>query len=160
MNLDEIKSKYNLSQQSTVIAKKIMEKKGQFCHLSYKRPLKFRKEFEESNYGYKQVEGTFRLGIDYEELGVVQEKREQGITASGLKGKQWQKFPWFLEGANNTLLLRVYTARNTKSTTTFVLNGKEVSVEELEPFCLKSELDLRPHLTSFDINFNYIYKIY
>lgn len=162
MNLNEIKSKYNLSQQSTVIASKIMEKKGQFCHLTYKRPLKFRKEFADVNYGYKTVSGTFRLGINYDNIGAIQEKRASGrlpFVNAGLTGREWVVFSYFLKGRDDKLLARIYTAKGAIKKTTYVLNGRVVEKEALAQFCLASELKEEKELDSFDINLEYITDI-
>jgi hypothetical protein len=159
MNLDDIKTQFNLSANSLAIVKKMLTRKGQFTHVKYMRPLKFRKAFEESNYGFKEVVGVFSLGKNYENLASTINKRNEGISASGLNGKEWVKFPYLIVGANQNLMTRLYAVRNTKVVTSFYLNGKKVEPDELEPFCLASELDLTPR-TVFDLRLDYIKELY
>jgi hypothetical protein len=160
MNIHNIQSKYNLNATASAMVNKIMGKRGQFTHIKYVRPLKLKKEFEGDNYGFKEVTGVFRLGVEYENLGTTKEKRDSGVSIGGMKGKEWVQYPYLLKSeVSDNLLVRVYGAKNTKVETRFFINGKAATPEMLNEMCLKSELNDAPK-PIFDISLGYIKEIY
>jgi hypothetical protein len=159
MTIQQIQSRFNLSANTSAMVNSIMGKKGQFAHIKYLRPLKFKKGFEGVNYGFKEVTGVFRIGAEYENLKSTIEKRKSGICVGGLNGRNWAVYPYLLESTNNKLLVRVYTAKNTKNEIKFFINGKLANLEQLNEMCLQSELDTSDK-PMFDINLDYIKEIY
>lgn len=162
MNLQQLQSRYNLSANNSAMINLIMGKKGQFAHIKYLRPLKFRKDFEGLHYGFKEVTGVFRIGIEYENLKSTSEKRDKGMVVGGLNGREWVQYPYLLQSGdklNPKLLVRVYTARNTKSEINFYIDGKKASPEQLDEMCLKSEVD-NSDKPMMDINLEYIKEVY
>ena len=134
----ELKS-LNVSRSTEYIVTRILQKHGQFTRIKYARPLKFRKEFEEVNFGFKITEGVFRIGADYENLKSTKEKRAEGQEPTGLKNINWLIHPYLLKGLDNKILVRLYTVPNSSKKTTYELNGQPVEKESLRDFCLASE---------------------
>jgi len=130
-----------LTDSQAALVTKILQKKGEFTRLVYERPLKFRAAFKDFD-GVKHTEMTVRIGISYEELKSVKEKRESGelpMESTGLKGVEFIVFPTLLKNAQNELLLRVYFHKNYHKKTAYYLNGVEVSKDDLREYCLASE---------------------
>lgn len=130
-----------LNQTEAALVTKILQKKGEFTRLVYERPLKFRAAFKEFD-GVKHTEMTVRIGVNYEALKSVQEKRADGSLPEKpgeLKGLEFVVFPSLLKNTKNELLLRVYLHPNCYKKSTYYLNGVEVNKEDLREYCLASE---------------------
>jgi hypothetical protein len=130
-----------LTNDQAALVTKILQKKGEFTRLVYERPLKFRAAFKESD-GVKHTEITVRIGINYDAMKSVQEKRESGDLPSqntGLSGVSWVVPNLLLKNAQNELLLRVYLHPNCYKKSTYYLNGVETEKEDLREMCLASE---------------------
>jgi hypothetical protein len=130
-----------LNNTEAALVTKILQKKGEFTRLVYERPLKFRAAFKESD-GVKHTEITVRVGINYDAMKSVQEKRESGelpIENAGLSGVSWVVPNLLLKNAQNELLLRVYLHPNCYKKSTYYLNGIQTDKEDLREMCLASE---------------------
>lgn len=130
-----------LTNTEAALVTKILQKKGEFTRLVYERPLKFRAAFKESD-GVKHTEITCRIGINYDAMKSVKEKRESGelpIENAGLSGVSWIVPNLLLKNAKNELLLRVYLHPNCYKKSTYFLNGIETDKEDLRDMCLASE---------------------
>lgn len=130
-----------LNQTEAALVTKILQKKGEFTRLVYERPLKFRAAFKEFD-GVKHTELTCRIGIDYDSMKAVKEKRNDGRLPeqnAGLSGLSWIVPEYLLVNSSNELLLRVYLHPNCYKKSTYYLNGLEVSKEDLREYCLASE---------------------
>ncbi len=139
MTIDEIKKVAPISRSTEYIITKVLQKHGEFTHVKYARPLKFKKEFEESNWGFKITEGVFRVGINYENLQVTKEKRAEGEEPTGSKGTTWLVPHYLLRGVNDKVLVRLYTVPNGHKKVAYELNGQSVEQGDLKRFCLASE---------------------
>ena len=160
ININDLQSKFNLSDNSLDIIGKIIGKRGQFARITYKRPLKFRKEYSHFT-GYKYTTGNFRLGINYSNIHNVVVARALGQPIGELKGKSWVIPNYILEGKNG-LLARIYTVHNSEPTVEYVLNGKKLNAGELDKLtecCLASEFSERPALESFDLGVENIIEV-
>lgn len=73
-----------------------------------------------------------RVGIEYENKGTVIEKRESGIEASPLKGKEWIEFPYWIKSIKTGKLLLACSS---------VLNGNHRTA-----FCDPSFMEISPDL--------------
>ena len=71
--------------------------KGRFMVLGYRRPMKMRKGQPQL---YKVWRGTVRPGVDYDNIGVVQEGRADGSLPAenaGLPYGEWLEFPYVIQ---------------------------------------------------------------
>ena len=92
----------------------------------------------------KQTKITMsRLGVGYDNMKTVQEKRENGDLPEinqGLKGVKWLRYPYTLISVKTQkVLLRVSLCKDSKITTKWVLNGEPATYEQVEPYLLASE---------------------
>lgn len=106
-----------------------------------------------SSYRERKVEKVTKLvirgGIDYDNMGVVKEGREDGTLPkenAGLPWGEWVEFPLHITH-KGTDYVRFYPASGINLATgeefipevTYFLDGKEVEKSEIEPLCLASE---------------------
>jgi hypothetical protein len=160
MNINQIQNKFNLSEHSLSVVGKLLSKHGQFAKITYQRPLKFKKDFLHFT-GFKRTTGNFRLGINYSNIHSVKVARSLGQPIGELKGKSWVIPNYILEGKNG-LLARIYTINNSQTNVEYFLNGKKLTVGELEKLteiCLASEFNERQNLESFDLGLENIIEI-
>lgn len=130
-----------LNNTEAALVTKILQKKGEFTRLVYERPLKFRAAFKEYD-GVKHTELTVRIGVNYEALKAVKERRGDGRLPgqnAGLSGLSWIVPEYLLVNSSNELLLRVYTHPNCYKKSTYYLNGVETDKKDLREYCLASE---------------------
>jgi hypothetical protein len=92
----------------------------------------------------KSVRMVGRIGIEYDNIGKVQAKRENGELPAenqGLKWGRYEIYPYLIEHKGNRYL-RLYkgTSDKVKPKVVWYRNGIEVSRDEIAPLLLKSEL--------------------
>lgn len=120
----------------------VSDKKGANLSAEWKRPMKVRKTAGEISVE-KVTKCVVRGGIDYDNIGVVKEGREDGTLPqenAGLPWGEWIAFPFHIAHKGNDYL-RLYPASGIEFTpkTTYYLNGEEVGKDIVEPLCLASE---------------------
>lgn len=108
----------------------------------WKRACKTRKGV--SSIVTKHVRMVGRMGIEYDNINDVQEKREEGTLPAvnaGLPWGQWSEYPWLIEHKGK-YYLRLYkgTSATTTPEVTFFLEGLEVPKSSVAPLLLASEL--------------------
>lgn len=121
-----------------------LSKKGTFAKVNYIRPCKVRK-------GSPEIIKTTtinncRIGARYDALkstmeakGVTTVKEAQALN-TGLNGMSWIQYPTILKSdKTGKQYVRIETNKNTKFNTTYTMNGKEVTKQEVEPYLLASE---------------------
>lgn len=144
--------------QTQEIVDKIRQlKAGAFVRLVWRRRLKTLQTA-----GNRTIEKAsscvVRLGVEYDNIQSVQDKRASGELPEenqGLKGKKWLEYPLFLTSEKDGgLLIRLSTVKGQKASTTFFVDGKEVPADEVRPLCYSSEFAKRPHRDSFDLAVN------
>lgn len=138
----------------------IFSKKGQICKFRGRRQMKTLKTFcdlkieKESSY-------LCRIGIEYENMGVVKQVREEGKEASGLKGKVWEIYPYILRSEKtDNLLLRIYAVNPEKGLEgiekKYYINDIEVTdILQVKACCLASEFKeggSRPIMLDFPLD--------
>jgi len=116
--------------------------KGCNIILEWTRPCKTRKGVTDSI--TKHVRMVGRMGIEYDNINDVQEKREEGTLPAinaGLPWGQWMEYPYLIEHKGN-VYLRLYFGTSVLNfpKTTFFRNGLEVAKGEIAPLLLASEL--------------------
>jgi len=108
----------------------------------WERPCKTRKGV--SALITKHVRMVGRMGIEYDNINDVQEKREEGTLPAvnaGLPWGQWSEYPWLIEHKGK-FYLRLYNGTSALTTpkATFFNNGVEVSKASIAPLLLAAEL--------------------
>ena len=121
-----------------------LTKKGHFATVQYSRPVKVKK-------GAPMITKVtrarqIRIGAQYDALKSVQIAK--GVTNTedahklntGLKGFEWVNYPTILKSIKTgDQYIRVETNSNSKFETTYIMNGKVVTKQDIEPYILASE---------------------
>jgi hypothetical protein len=119
---------------------KILAMKGQICTFHTRKAVKVRKGAPQFT---KESMFQGRIGIQYDNMATVQEKREDGRLPSenqGLTWGEWLFYPYIISH-NGKRYLRVSKANSNVRYPSkyFDLNGNEVSAEIVKMFALASE---------------------
>ena len=119
--------------------------KGSNLKATWEKPLKTRKGID--NKITKRTALVVRGGVDYDNIGLVQEKRENGELPSenaGLPWGQWVNFPYHIEH-KGTDYARFYPASGIKFVpqVQYFLDGVETDKATIQPLCLASEFPVR-----------------
>ena len=121
------------------ILETLMNRKGQIATLTTSRPLKVRKNEQPI---IKISTFQCRVGVDYDNIKVVQEKREVGELPSenaGLPWGQWEVFPYVIEHKGERYFRCTTIRNNFIPKTVYTRDGAEISVEEARRAALASE---------------------
>lgn len=111
----------NISKEAESFINTVKTCKGQFIRVSYRTNVKLAAAKAKDGYTVvKEVDGIFRTGIDYANLGTVKagiaagERKEVGELPWG----EWSAFPWIIEhkGAE---YVRLYPVHGHRPTTRF-----------------------------------------
>jgi len=129
MNLDQVKQAVETTP------------KGANIVLEWVRPVKTLKGVSDKI--TKSVRMIGRIGVEYDNLTAVQDKRESGELPSvnaGLPWGKWSVYPWLIEH-KDTFYLRLYkgTSATVHPEVHFFRNGVEVALNEIAPYILASE---------------------
>ena len=130
-------------QKDQVVAAIESAPKGANIIVEWVRPCKTFKGVTDSI--TKSVRMVGRMGIDYNNMASVQDKRESGelpAEPQALPWGVWSIFPFLIEH-KGAFYLRLYngTSEKVRPETHFFRNGQEVSKDEIKPLLLKSEID-------------------
>jgi hypothetical protein len=95
----------------------------------------------------KRVRAVGRIGIEYDNIAKVKEKRENGSLPSENAGLQdwqeWVNYPYLLKHkSKGTLYLRLYKGTSDKvcPKVEWLLNDEPVAIEDISDFLYASEL--------------------
>jgi hypothetical protein len=113
--------------------------KGQIVTLCTKRDCKVRKG---SPMVEKVAKFQCRVGVNYDNMASVQEKRENGTLPAenaGLPWGQWLIFPHLIAHKGNHYLRCTTLNNNNVPQVSYLLDGREISREEARALCLASE---------------------
>jgi hypothetical protein len=121
-------------------------RKGANLSVVIAKPLKTRKNHPDSKVT-KVTQIVIRGGVQYDNLSVVQEKRENGelpAENAGLPWGEWVEYPLHISH-KGTDYARFYPASGIDFApkVTYFLNGMEVPKSEAEAICLASEFPKR-----------------
>ena len=141
------------------IMETLLTRKGQIATVTTRRPLKMRK-------GAVAVEkvSTYqvRLGVNYDKIKSVIEKREDGELPSenaGLPWGEWVTFPVLLKH-NNILYVRCTTIESKmRVAPKYYRDGAEVAEEVVKPEALASEFADKGKLDIFNIRLDSIEEL-
>lgn len=136
--------------------------KGQIVTLLIGREAKMRKGMAQI---YKFSHIQVRVGVNYDNMKAVQEKRASGELPAENQGLSWGKyvegfFPYLIEHKEQ-LYFRFSTLQNANSvhSVRFVRNKKDITVEEAKQDCLASEFSERDSLDTFTLKVESILEI-
>jgi hypothetical protein len=117
---------------------------------------------------HKRTEGTYRVGINFENLKGVREGIESGERgeAQAPKGKKWVIFPFHLQNtAETTDYLRLYYPTGgfiQRPSVTYFVNGKIVDREEYSTYLTPSDAKPKerdPNMDCFDVKMDNLISI-
>lgn len=119
----------------------ILTKTGQIVTMTTKRPVKVKKNQPEV---IKESTFQARVGVNYDRISNVIEKREDGRLPEenqGLIGREWVQFPILLKSTKTgELYLRCTRIRNNFTPkTTYWMDGHEVDKEVVKEMAYASE---------------------
>jgi len=124
---------------SNPMIQKLLTKKGQIATMTTERPMKVRK-------GQPSIikTSTFqaRIGVDYNNIKAVKEKRESGVLAAvpqELPYGKWLVFPYIIETETDYQVRCSKFSSNFKPRTVYKRAGVEISKDEAAVACLASE---------------------
>ena len=135
--------------------------KGQFASLRMVKPLKMKK-------GKTQIfkDSTFvcRIGVDYDNIANVKEKREIGVLPeenAGLPWGEWALFPYVIthKGKFYFRCTQVNNNPNSIPKTRYLRDGAEISKDEAQLDCLASEFYPSDDRDVFNVTVDYITEI-
>jgi hypothetical protein len=130
----------------TLVKKALQETpKGANIILEWNRPVEVKKAFQGANIT-KQVRVVGRIGVDYDNLKAVQEKRETGELPSENAGT-WYDHDHEIKGLVHHKTTRAPyvqimagTCKSVKPSTTFLIDGKPVEKEIIAHMLTAKEL--------------------
>lgn len=135
---------------------------GRFVSITSKRTLKTYKNITRD----LKKESTYqvRLGVQYDNIKNVKQKREDGSLPTenqGLSGKEWVEYPTILRSTKTgELYLRCSTIPNQPVKTKYYDGDKEISKDDVKPLCLALEFPKnKPLVDVFDIKLSDILEI-
>ena len=128
---------------------RVCKSKGQFIKLKWTRTVETAAAYRGLTI-LKETTATARTGIDYENLRMVQEARQNGSKPAknaGLTWGEWKEncFPWIIEHRGQDYA-RIYSAPGAVPDVQFYLNGVKVNRSQilsyLTPSDRKKEIEL------------------
>jgi len=121
------------------VVRVISDSKGQFLpQITITRPCKVRKGETPIT---KVSVGTYRSGIDYDNMGEVQTDRANGdrpAENAGLPWGEWFHFPYSI-AHKGAVYMRLYPVKSVVPRVTYYRDGNPITVEDAKVACLASE---------------------
>lgn len=117
----------------------LMSRKGQIVTLVTTRAMKVRKGQEAIQ---KTSEFQARVGVNYDNIKAVQEKRAEGelpAENAGLPWGEWVDFPYVIAHKGEYYVRCTVVRNNFRKAPAFTRNGVEITREEAQAACLASE---------------------
>lgn len=118
---------------------KLLSKKGQIATLTTERAMKMRK-------GQPTVtkRSTFqcRVGVNYDNIAAVKEKRAEGTLPAenaGLPWGEWLEFPYTIAHKGEVYFRCTAMRNNVPSKTMYFIEGVEIDRDTVQAMCLASE---------------------
>lgn len=137
----------------------LMSRKGQIVTIVTERDCAVRKNNPQVR---KRSEFQCRVGVAYDRIKAVQEKRAQGelpFENAGLLWGEWVVFPYVITHKGE-LYVRCTALHNTfRRTPVYSVNGMEISRAEAEQLCLASEFRPRRDFEVFTVRVSNILSI-
>lgn len=118
---------------------KLLNRKGQIATIKTKRAMRMRKGHDPV---FKESEFQCRIGVNYDNIGEVKEKRASGelpFENTGLPWGTWLHFPYVIEHKEQYYIRCTAVDNNFYRAPIYTQNGVVISEEEAKIACLKSE---------------------
>ena len=130
---------FNANAQVTQLLDKLLARKGQIATFTTERPLKVRK-----NETAITKTSTFqaRVGVDYDNIKAVQDKRANGelpAENAGLPWGTWAVFPYVIEHKGEFYFRCTRIRNNFIPKSTYARDGVQISKDEAQLAALASE---------------------
>ena len=137
------------------IESKFLSLSGRICTLTYRRPCKTVSTFLGTLEKLTRVQ--CRGGVAFDNIGLVQEKREDGTYPAenqGLPWGNWKVYPYIIENKGKEFY-RFSILHDGLNEVTYILNGAVTRKEDIEKYLVPSELAV--HTSEiFNVNKDYI----
>ena len=150
-NQDKTKGDFTMNYNEI---KKIIQgkQKGTFTNVEWTKELPLKKRYA-GNVVKRGSQAVVRLGVKYDNMKSVQEKRATGELPPVNAGLPWGE--WDDEYSithKGKRYLRVSLAKNTDIKEVYSLNGKIVDKKEIEDMCLKSAFTTKKDVLNIDVD--------
>jgi hypothetical protein len=125
--------------QTNEILQLLNKRRGTIATLTTLRAMKVRKDKEPIE---KLSTFQARVGVEYDNIKAVQDKRASGELPQenqGLPWGQWYDYPHIIEHKGEYYYRCTRVRNNFQSQVTYLRNGQEISRQEAEQDCLASE---------------------
>lgn len=139
--------------------------KGANIVLEWTRPCKTRKGV--TNAVAKAVRMVGRVGLTYDNIGAVVEKRQNGELPAENAGlpawAEWVQYPYIIRNrTSGQLYLRLYkgTSDKVRPMVRFLIDGNEASREAVAPLVLKSEVETDHDSECFMVKIEALNRVY
>lgn len=116
------------------------KQKGSWRRMVWQKELPVRAIYKDLYKVTKVTEGTVRFGINYDNMGAVKAKRAAGELPqanAGLPWGQWKQYPYSITHKGKDYF-RVALDKNNKLVSTYYINGKPATPEQVYAICTKS----------------------
>lgn len=145
----------------TISIDSLLNKKGQYVTFKTERPMKVRKGQESIT---KVSEFVARIGVVYDNMKSVIQKREDGSLPEenqGLPWGKWVKFPYLIEH-KDTMYIRCSATKNSMQSgkVVYYRNGEEINVDEVKKSCLASEFSKSEPSDIFNVKVDSILEVH
>jgi hypothetical protein len=151
----------NLTIENNPLLTKILGRKGQIVTVSTKRPAKVRKGSPEL---IKVSKFQCRVGVTYDNMAAVKEKRANGDLPAVNAGLPWGEwivgFENYLISHKGEIYVRCSKLNsNYKSQSQFFIDGQEVSHEVADQYLLASEKNKDADIDVFNIKLSSVVEL-
>lgn len=130
---------------------KLLSKKGQIATLVTSRPMKVRKGCAPIQ---KVSKFQCRVGVTYDNIAAVQDKRDSGelpAENAGLPWGQWHMFPYVIEHKGEYYFRCTTLNGGNRYPSVYLRDGVEIAADEAKVDCLASEFKSGPASDVFNI---------
>lgn len=117
----------------------LLSRKGQIVTLVTERDCKVRKGMDPVR---KRSEFQCRVGVNYDNIQAVKDKRADGTLPAenaGLPWGQWVEFPYVIEHKGEYYVRCTVLRNNFRKAATYSVHGDEITKEQAQIMCLASE---------------------
>ena len=137
----------------------ILSRKGQIVTIGTKRPMKVKKGMPEI---IKHSEFQARVGVNYDNIGAVKEKRENGELPSenqGLPWGSWEIFPYVIAHKGERYIRCTILNNGFHRPAVYTLAGSEISRDDAAKMALASEFKRSDDNEVFNIKVSSIVSV-
>lgn len=151
----------SLNTQVTVIPANVLNlltRKGQFVSIHTKRPMKMKKGQPVVE---KESQFVARIGVEFDNIKSVQEKRADGTYPEKNQGLPWGKWvvPNVLIEHKGEFYIRCTKGSNTPTKTKYLLGNTELDRDQVKPMTLSAEFSTHDDNEVFNIKVSSIIEL-